>query len=140
MITVADYFGPKEGHPEATEQMHENAALLLGRVNDLLDEARECGAYNDPVDPDTGTCISGSRGGSGDGGFRFHNSATGAPKSAHKQARGVDVYDPTNRLDTWITDEVLERFGLHREHPDATPGWCHLQDVPPGSGRRTFRP
>src|SRR3990167_3806030 len=35
---------------------------------------------------------------------------------------------------------VLERFELYREAPEKTSGWCHLQSVPPGSGKRTFYP
>jgi hypothetical protein len=35
---------------------------------------------------------------------------------------------------------VLEELQLWLEHPDATPGWCHLQILPPRSGRRVFYP
>lgn len=136
MIDVKDYFGDK---PHSEEQAN-SAVVLLGRVNSLLDEARGSGAYADAVDPDTGTNISGSKGGSGDGGFRLQSSPTGAPNSAHKEAKAVDVFDPDGSLDTWITDACLSRHGLYREAPESTVGWCHLQSKSPRSGHRTFIP
>ena len=138
MISLADYFGAKINNPEATLEMKQNAMELLRKVNGLLKRAEQEGAYSAQIDPDTGTLISGSRGGSGDGGFRLSTSTTGAKKSAHKKAHAVDVYDPANILDGWITNAVLEEFGLYREAPTKTPGWAHLQDTPPGSGNRTY--
>ena len=138
-ISVIEYFGTKIDDPAATEQMVDNATKLLRQVNKLLEEADGDGILLIP-DPDTGTLISGSKGGSGDGGFRLPDSATGRPLSAHKQARAVDVYDPKNDLDRWITDRTLSVYGLYREHPDSTMGWCHLQTKAPKSGKRTFYP
>lgn len=138
MITITDYFGKKIDHIEVTHEMVANATELLRKVNELLKYAALDGAYKSPIDPDTGTLVSGSKGGAGDGGFRLSDSATGASKSKHKNANAVDVYDPGNAFDAWLTDETLEEFGLYRETPTKTPGWCHLQDVPPGSGNRTY--
>lgn len=138
MITLEDYFGRKMSHPEATSEMKANAHDLLIKVNYLLADACEHGAYNWEEDPDTGTCISGSRGGAGDGGFRLSTSTTGAPKSNHRRAHAVDIYDPKNTLDEWITGDILQRHGLYREAPMATSGWVHFQDVPPASGNRTY--
>lgn len=132
MITTEQYFGSK---PHSDEQTRA-AEALLSRVHAMLDSL----IWGYPVDPDTGTSISGSKGGSGDGGFRLPNATTGKAMSKHKMAHAVDVYDPDNVLDATIDDELLSDFSLYREAPDATPGWCHLQDVPPGSGRRTFQP
>jgi len=140
MISLSDYFGAKRLNPEVTELMRLNATGLLDRVNDLLAEAREAGEYNNWIDVDTGTCVSGTKGGSGDGGFRLSYSTTGARNSQHRHARAVDVYDPHNTLDTFISDTLLMRHGLYREAPGKTPGWCHLQSVPPSSGRHTFLP
>jgi hypothetical protein len=50
------------------------------------------------------------------------------------------VYDPSDKLDSWLTDAKLESYGLFREDPDWTKGWVHLQSVPPVSGKRTFQP
>jgi hypothetical protein len=136
VITPEQYFRGKPHTPEQTEACGE----LLLCVNSLLLEASRNGAYGYAVDIDTGTCISGSRGGAGDGGFRLSDVVTGAAKSSHKEARAVDVYDPFNKLDEWLTDAVLFNHGLYREHPDATLGWCHLTTRAPGSKRRTFRP
>lgn len=135
MITSEQYFQGKPHSPEQSAAAHD----LLERVNALLDEA-ELAGVKIKVCPNTGTEISGSKGGSGDGGFRLQTSTTGRGKSSHKEARGVDVYDPENAIDDWLTDELLEAHGLFRESPEATPHWCHLTTRAPGSGRRTFQP
>lgn len=144
MITAGEYFGSK---PYSGAQAA-RAADLLQRVNALVDEAESTGQFSRNKCPNTGTEISGSKGGSGDGGFRLPDSGTGSPNSSHKQAAAVDVYDGTNRLDAWLDqfedgqggNSKLEEYGLYREAPDATPGWCHLTTRAPGSGRRTFNP
>lgn len=144
MITREQYFGAK---PHDTEQ--EIAADdLLVRVNELVEEAVKAGAFSRNIDPDTGTEISGSRNGAGDGGFRLPTARTGSATSAHKEAKGVDVFDSSDRLDEWLDqfehgvggNTKLEEHGLYREAPSATPGWCHLQTRPTKSGRRTFIP
>lgn len=155
MITAHQYFGPKADSPECTPQIKWNADKLLLAVNGLLDEAREAGVYDDAIDPDTGTCISGAKGGNGDGGFRLASSTTGSVKSMHRRARAVDVYDPDSRLDDWLTtfdlaggnrNTMLDKHGLYREASESTKGgtpaqdWCHLQDMAPGSGHSTFNP
>ncbi len=136
MISLEDYFRGKP-HSEAQEA---EATILLGRVHALLDEARGAGVYEDDIDPDTGTQISGAKGGSGDGGFRLPESKTGAKLSSHKEAKAVDIYDPQGALDDWLTDQILSRHGLFREAPEATTGWTHLQTKAPKSGKRTFLP
>ena len=68
--------------------------------------------------------------------------------SSHKEARAVDVYDPSDRLDEWLDtfehgdgdNTRLEQHGLYREAPASTPTWCHLTTRAPHSGRRTFAP
>lgn len=149
MITREQYFGRKVEDPACTPEMIWNADHLLLKVNPLLEEARAAGVYDWGIDPDTGTCISGSRGGSGDGGFRLPNTKTGTATSTHRTADGIDVYDPRNRLDVWISsfdtdggkrNSLLEKYGLYREAPSATDTWCHLQQRAPGSGRRTYNP
>lgn len=132
MINEGDYFGSKPH----TEEQERAAEALLTKVNDMLTFLE----WDFPTDPDTGTSISGSRGGSGDGGFRLPDTKTGHVRSEHKRAHAVDPYDPENKLDDMITDDILKRFGLYREAPSMTVGWVHLQDVAPGSGKRTFLP
>lgn len=143
-ITAEQYFA---GKPHDVE--HEIAASdLLARVRGLRDEAERAGIHRQ-ICPNTGSEISGSKNGSGDGGFRLPGATTGAPLSSHKEARGVDIYDPHNLLDNWIDqfdgpswgNSKLEQYGLYREAPAATPGWVHLTTRKPRfSGRRTFEP
>lgn len=136
MITTEQYFGKKSAPPEHRA----NAEDLLRTVNALLAMATFAGIYGEMIDADTGTQISGSKGGSGDGGYRLPDAATGRARSSHKEAKGVDVFDPYEALDGWLTDEILTEFGLYREHPSATRGWCHLSTRAPRFGRRTFYP
>jgi hypothetical protein len=140
VITFWEYFGAKIDSPDATEVRQGNAREMLVRVNGLLGAAEMVGVYVAPIDPDTGTCISGAKGGAGDGGFRLQDSTTGGVHSRHKEGDALDVYDPLNALDDWLTDDILAEHGLFREAPHSTPGWCHLQSHPPGSGRHTFEP
>lgn len=144
MILLAQYFAAK---PHTVE--HEAAARdLLTRVDALVIEALAAGRFSRPICPNTGSEISGSKGGAGDGGFRLPTATTGRQNSSHKEARGVDQYDPDNQLDEWLDqfehgdgdNTMLEKHGLYREHPGSTPSWCHLSTRAPGSGRRTFLP
>jgi hypothetical protein len=148
MISSDEYFGAKINHRDATPDRQENAGLLLLRVNALLAEACDAGAYGWEQDPDTGTCISGTRGGAGDGGFRLSTSTTGRAGSPHKEGQGVDVYDDDDSLDAWLDqfedgkggNSMLEKHGLYREAAAYTRTWCHLQTRAVKSGKRTFIP
>lgn len=64
--------------------------------------------------------------------------------SKHMLGQAVDIGDRDGALDAWLMTEAgqraLEDIGLWMEHPSATKGWCHVQTVPPGSGRRVFYP
>jgi len=141
MITLEEWLGPHGASADATDDVRGNARALLERVNDLLVLAYTQG-INLHINPNTGSWISGA----GNGGFRPRNSTVGAPQSKHKIGHGVDVYDPQNEIDSWLTNELLEEHGLYREHPDDTNTWCHLQDLPPGPlgsperTNRTFKP
>ena len=136
MITLPQYFA---GKPRNQEQ-EGLATDLLDRVNDLIDEYERDTGWQVMTCPNTGSQVSGSKNGQGDGGFRLPTATTGSLHSSHKEARAVDVYDPDNRLEQWVNDDLLEVHGLYREAPDATPHWVHLTTRPPGSGRRTFEP
>ncbi len=144
MITLQNYFG----HKLHTDDHTAAAVVLLDKVNGLIDDAVASGAFVRVIDPDTGSEISGSRGGAGDGGFRLPDAATGRPNSPHKQAKACDAYDPDGDLDDWLTtfetggggNSKLQEWGLYREAPESTVHWCHLTTRSPGSGRRTFFP
>jgi hypothetical protein len=136
VITQEQYFAakPHDGVDEG------NADDLLTRVNALIDQFVLEGGGSRMKCPNTGTEISGSKSGHGDGGFRLATATTGKANSSHKQAKGVDVYDPYDTFDAWLTDEKLEQHGLYREHPSTTPTWTHLTTRAPESGHRTFWP
>jgi len=143
MITVFQYFAKPH-----TEAQKDSAVDLLSRVEALRQEFYKDTERGPEIDPDTRNEISGTRGGDGDGGFRTPRSTTGAPNSSHRQAAGVDCYDPEDHFDSWLDrferddggNTMLQKHGLYREHPSATSSWVHLTTRPPGSGKRTFNP
>ena len=135
MITVADVIGPWIKSPDLTAGRRKSIADLVPQVNALLALASAAGIPL-PTNPKTGTQVSGKH----FGGFRPQTCTIGAPHSAHKEGMAVDIYDPSNALDEWITDDVLTQCGLYREAPRATDTWCHLTTRRPGSGNRTFIP
>lgn len=135
MISIDQYFGIYANHDDAGPGMYAAAESMLERVNRLLHQAENEGVLLQ-TNPNTNSRISGTE----NGGFRPQDCPIGALRSTHKQARAVDIFDPDNTLDAWLTDEKLADFGLYREHPDDTPHWCHLTDKAPGSGKRTFKP
>lgn len=72
-----------------------------------------------------------------------HNARVGgAKKSNHMLCLAADVLDMDDSLDEWCLErlELLEEIGLWLESPQYTKGWCHLQVVPPKSGKRVFIP
>lgn len=72
----------------------------------------------------------------------FNEAAGGAKKSYHMICLACDFKDPDGAIDAFCmaNQALLADCGLWLEHPDSTPGWCHLQAVPPKSGNRVFRP
>lgn len=62
--------------------------------------------------------------------------------SLHLAGAACDILDKDGSLGKWClaNEDVLKRIGLWMEHPDHTPGWCHFQIMPPGSGRRFYIP
>jgi len=133
MITKSDYFIGRAHTNEHDKQ----AEMLLFSVNNLLADAAKNGVRLF-LNPATGTFISGKT----EGGFRLPDCCQGAQNSSHKEAKGVDVFDPNNELDDWLTrnPSKLVEFNLYREHQSATEKWCHLTTRAPKSGRRTFLP
>lgn len=67
--------------------------------------------------------------------------------SLHMICRAADLDDDNGALNTWLLtplgQKTMLQLGLFHEHPDNTPRWCHLQDVPQRSfaatGKPTFR-
>lgn len=135
MISLEEYVGPHSESPDWTPERKDAAVVLLPKVNELL-AAAEHNGVDLPDNPKTGSLVSGTQ----YGGFRPQNCPEGAPHSSHKEGRAVDVFDPSGELDRWISDLILEKYDLYREHPADTNGWCHLTDRAPSSGKRTFHP
>lgn len=150
MITREQYFlNPHTGEPkDHSDQDKANFDDWQQREEGLVAEAEAAGAFQRATDPDTGTEISGAKGGDGDGGFRAAGSKTGKPGGPHYQARAGDRYDLGDRLDAWLDtfedgrggNRMLLKYGLYREASAATPSWCHTQTKPVASGHRTFMP
>jgi Peptidase M15 len=67
-----------------------------------------------------------------------------APSSKHMSGNAVDLRDAGGELKKWLVTAkgkgTLNVCGLFMEHPSATPTWCHLQDIAPGSGNLIFYP
>lgn len=138
-ITPKDYWFGYPDHPEITNEHRARAAALLVQVNRLLAAALRAGVTlaGNPID---GSLMSRYTAADINAGWRPQSCPIGAPKSPHKEARAVDIYDPQGELDTWLTDDILRAFGLYREDPGSTRGWVHLTDRAPKSGKRTFYP
>jgi hypothetical protein len=75
---------------------------------------------------------------------RIYSEKGQAPKmgSLHLMGGAADISDPKGELKEWLLEhlEALERLDLYCEAFDATPGWVHLQVIPPASGKRFFLP
>ena len=129
MIALADYWmGRDKTHAaDMTPEIRSNAADLVVRCNQLA------AALSFPLP----RVSSGWRPPSVNAGVKG-----AAKRSNHMTGNAVDFADPDGKLDAWCLANLptLERIGIWLEHPDATPNWCHLQRVPPRSGRRVFRP
>jgi len=66
----------------------------------------------------------------------------GAPKSKHLSGQAADILDEDGSLKVWVGENLalMETIGLWFEAFESTPNWCHMQIVPPGSGKRIFQP
>ena len=137
MITIEQYAGKYSTSPDWNETRKKNAAAMLLKVNSFIDYLQTQGV---PflINIATKSNISGHI----DGGFRPQSCPVGAQTSAHKEGRAVDIHDPEERIEKYITEhaDLLTKFNLYREAPQATLGWVHLTDRAPKSGRRTFLP
>jgi hypothetical protein len=135
-ITLKQYWKGRdvEFASELTDEIVANARETVRRANRLLErflEAKPTAAVR--------TVNSGWR-------PKAVNKATAnaAPNSKHLTAQAVDLSDDDEALDRWCQTSdglaALEACELWMEHPDHTPRWCHVQTVPPASGKRVFRP
>lgn len=127
-LKLADYYmGRDRPHrSELTRELRANARETLRRVNGLLRRAGMMRKITSGWRP-----------------AAINAAVPGAARgSKHLNCLAVDLEDRDGTLDAWCLahPDVLETLGLWLEHPDATPGWCHLQTQPPRSGSRVFYP
>jgi hypothetical protein len=129
VITLQDYFMGRERTygSELTPEYRANAARVLEAVNALLGEFGESRKVTSGWRPAAVNA----------------KTRNAAPKSKHMTCQAIDLADPEGDLDEWCMEDLgarIAKHGLYLEHPAATKGWCHLQIVPPKSGRRVFYP
>lgn len=114
-ITASGKYKDRLDNPELTEEVKDNAVILLNKVNQLLDELKI-----------TKVTVS--------SGFRPSavNAATkgAAKKSLHMTGHAIDILDIDNKLGKLILTQpdLLKKYGLWMEDISATPTWCHLDD------------
>lgn len=130
MITLTDYWmGRDREFPLAlSPQIEKNAALTVQLANALLARFGQGRKVNSGWRPP-----------------QVNEKTPGAAVfSKHMTGQAIDLADPEGDLDEWLMTQAgqtaLAEIGLWQEHPAATKGWCHVQTVPPKSGRRTFYP
>lgn len=128
MLTLNDWITSSGKYPERaksselTDEIKKNANTLLTLVNALLTDLA--------VDPMPKVSS----------GFRPSsvNSAlpNAAKRSLHMTGLAIDLADEDNNLDKLIQvkPELLDKYELWLEHPDATDRWTHLD-----KGTRTAR-
>ena len=143
LITLADYWMDAVDERlarfggELDNVKRASATLTVARVNELLRRASAAGVKLS-LSPRSGSLVS-----SGWRPAAINARTSGAAaKSKHVRCQALDVYDPAGHLDDWCmaNQPVLAEIGLWLEHPGSTPGWSHVQTLPPGSGRRVFHP
>ena len=139
MISRKDYLGSYAGCSDITPAISVNIDRLLNKVNALLAYMQQDKVIV-PINPKTRSQISGEL----NGGFRPSDCKVGSEKSQHKQGNALDLYDPLGLVDAWTTNpnnlKKIQALDLYFEDKSVTAGWCHVQIVPPKSGRRWFLP
>lgn len=134
-ITLKEYYMGRDLLYDLKDEYRNNANETILKVGKLLDFIVASGVEVEPH-PKTGSIVT-----SGWRPAEVNSKVSGAaPRSKHITCQAVDIYDPEGDIDNFLTDEILEKYQLYREHPSATKGWVHLQIVPPRSGKRTFYP
>jgi hypothetical protein len=127
-MTPTDYFMGRDRlfAADLTEEIHANVAILLPRINRLMQMFGQERSVNSGWRPPAVNA----------------NTPNAALKSKHMTGQAVDLSDPEGDLDEWCMEnqDLLQQEGLWLEHPSATKGWCHLQSVAPKSQKRVFYP
>ncbi len=127
MITIEQYWmgRDKRYQQDMSQEIRDNAILLVSRVNKLLEIMGKETNVNSGWRPAT-----------------VNKQVGGSLKSNHITGKAIDLNDDDGSIDEWCMNNLkeLEKVGLWLEHPSKTPRWCHLQSVPPASGKRVFLP
>lgn len=128
MITLKDYWMGRDSTyaDELTPEVVANATVTVYRASQLLYAFGEERAVTSGWRPKA-----------------VNTSTPGAALfSKHMTGQAVDLADPHGDLDEWCMSNpgLLAALELWQEHPSATKGWCHVQIVPPKSGKRVFFP
>lgn len=133
MILVSDYFKKFHDSKEITDDVRENAQVLISKVSELLSRA----GINDVQ------ITSGFR-------TTAHNTAVGGAKnSAHCTGQAIDLLDSDKKIGEWCTTniQVLMELGLYLESLSTTHrngngahSWVHLTTRRPRSGSIIFLP
>lgn len=128
MILLSDYWMGRDAEylSDMTAEILENATETVAKANQLLKAFGEDRKVTSGWRPPS------------------VNAATpnAAAKSKHMTGQAIDLADPDGDLDDWCFDhlETLAEIGLWLESPASTKGWCHVQILPPKSGKRVFFP
>lgn len=117
---------------ELTQEIKDNATILLEKVNALLNDLQ----------------ITSAKVSSGWRPIKVNASVLGAAKkSSHQIGKALDILDSNDQiLAKKILDkkDLLEKYDLYLESPDHTKGqytnWVHLQTTKTKSGNRIFIP
>lgn len=125
MITRDEILMGRDKNAPLTEDMEGNLTMLLDALN------RFRASYGKPMIVTSG--------------YRppaINAAVGGARKSNHMLCLAADFRDTDGSLDAYCMKNIdlLEACGLWIEDPKSTPGWCHMQAVPPRSGARVFKP
>lgn len=135
MLTLEDYFGRHSSYEKPSDEVMDNAADLLAKVNGLL---MAIGSVEPTLDAAVNPVVR--------SGWRPKNYNMGvpnaAPNSKHITGQAIDLADDDGELDGFLLDhpEYLVAHDVYIEHPLATKSWTHIQSVGPRSGNRVFFP
>lgn len=112
-ITASGKYPERMDSDELTQEVKDNAVILLNKVNQLL---KDLGITEASVSS----------------GFRPSsvNNATphAAKRSLHMSGKAVDIFDPNGTLDNLVISrpDLLKKYELWVENPSNTATWCHL--------------
>lgn len=140
LITSSNSYPERAKSSELTEELKENGASLLEKVNALLNDLGI-----EDVKVSSGFRPSGVNA----------SIANAAKASLHQRCRAIDILDDKEQslakaiqkdAEENKENSLLKKHGLWLEHPDSTKGkftnWCHLDDSNTRKDRpvRVFKP